>query len=60
MNEEKSSTDQEESQLSWTTWEDYHLWLALHKFADRDADIWQTESSNASNEHDIEAQNISS
>ncbi len=60
MNEEKSSTDQEESQLSWTTWEDYYLWLTLHRFADQDADIRQTESSSAFNKHDIEAQNISS
>ncbi len=60
INEERSSTDQEESQSSWTTWEDYHLWLTLRRFADRDADIQQTESLSASNEHDIEAQNISS
>ncbi len=55
MNEERLSTDQEESQSSWITWEDYHLWLALRRFADRDVDIWQTESLSASNEHDIEA-----
>ncbi len=60
MNEEKSSTDKEESQSSWITWEDYHLWLALHKFADWDADIRQTELLSAFNEHDIEVQNISS
>ncbi len=60
MNEEKSSTDQKESQSSWTIWEDYHLWLALCRFADQDADIQQTELSSAFNEHDIEAQNISS
>ncbi len=53
MNEERSSTDQEESQSSWTIWENYHLWIALHKFADQDADIQQTESLNAFNEHDI-------
>ncbi len=60
MNEERSSTDQEESQSSWTTWKNYHLWLALHRFADQDADIRQTESLSTSNEHDIKAQNISS
>ncbi len=60
MNEKRLSTDQEESQSSWTTWEDYHLWLALCRFADRDADIRQTESLSAFNEHDIEVQNISS
>jgi len=40
MNKERLSTDQEESQLSWTIWENYHLWLALRRFKNRDADIW--------------------
>ena len=40
VNEEKSSINQEESQLSWTTWKNYHLWLALYRFKNRDADIW--------------------
>ncbi len=39
MNEERSSTNQEESQSSWIIWEDYHLWLALRRFTDRDVDI---------------------
>ncbi len=60
MNKERSSTDQEESQSSWITWENYHLWLALRRFADWDADIRQTKSSSAFNEHNIEVQNISS
>ncbi len=60
MNEEKLSTDQEKSQSSWTIWEDYHLWLALRRFANWDADIQQTESLSTFNEHDIEVQNISS
>ena len=55
MNEERLSINQEESQSSWITWENYHLWLALRRFADREADIQQTESLSAFNEHNIEA-----